>query len=164
MANTPNPSPRAQAILRAIEGEAQARRRRLDSSSSTAGATALLPDATLGDSVDRLTRLVDEVVAQTENIRGRVQQIEASLDALSGVLAESHAPTQQMAAAAPVLIAEQPSGQARLTAIEMAVSGNSRGEVKTHLTRELGVSDPAPILADVFGADAADSVRMPWRE
>jgi hypothetical protein len=47
-------------------------------------------------------------------------------------------------------------------AIEMAVSGSSRGEVGDRLAHDFGVSDPTPFLDDVFGAGSADDSRMPW--
>lgn len=51
---------------------------------------------------------------------------------------------------------------ARLVAIEMAVTGASRGEVGARLKAEYGIADPRAILDDVFGAGSAASSRMPW--
>lgn len=163
MTHTTDLSPRAQAILRAIKSEADANREDEPAAVDLHG-TAVSPQAPLGESVERLTALVDQVVAHTENIRARVRRIEDSLDALSGALAARAVtepePSSTTAASEPPASG---SHQERLIAIEMAVSGSSRGEVGARLVEEFGVTDPEPILDDVFGAHSADSVRMPWR-
>ncbi len=51
---------------------------------------------------------------------------------------------------------------ARLVAIEMAVAGFTRSEVRDRLTREYGLADPLEILDDVFGAGSDGDSRMPW--
>ena len=53
---------------------------------------------------------------------------------------------------------------ARLVAIEMAVGGSSRAEVEQHLRDELGVSDPEPLLDDVFGVASTAGSRLAWGE
>jgi hypothetical protein len=53
---------------------------------------------------------------------------------------------------------------ARLVAIEMAVGGSARSEVEQHLRVELGVSDPQPLLDDVFGATSHAGSRLAWGE
>jgi hypothetical protein len=68
------------------------------------------------------------------------------------------APTQNGAPEIPV-----PSA-ARLVAIEMAVGGASRAEVEQHLRRELGVSEPEPLLDDVFGVASGAGSRLAWGE
>ena len=212
MTKTHDPSPRAQAILRAIENEAQARRERTAGEGSPGAytpPTAPIPPRTattpseappaypappvepLGEAADRLMRLVDHVVMQTEGVRARVREVEESLDILSSKLAEPATIKPAIASPAPlaepepdpepVVIVDVPapvvpqpvapepapaapdeSDGARLMAIEMAVSGSSRGEVGTRLTEDFHVADPAPILDDVFGAGSPDSTRMPW--
>jgi hypothetical protein len=164
MTHTTDLSPRAQAILRAIKSEAEANRR-VEPPAVISYGTAGSPEIPLGESVERLTALVDQVVAHTENIRARVRRIEDSLDALSGALAAPAVSEPELTspAADPQQAPAGSSHQERLIAIEMAVSGSSRGEVGERLTQEFGVTDPEPILADVFGAHSADSVRMPWR-
>jgi hypothetical protein len=85
----------AQAILRAIENEAQARRRRIDEDRSrhaqanTGDQPAIGAHRTtdLRDAADRLMALVDHVVAHTEGVRTRVREVEQSLDLLSEQLA-----------------------------------------------------------------------------
>jgi hypothetical protein len=215
MTQPPDPSPRAQAILRAIENEAQARRERAEGERvrgsykpPTAPLPPSLPAEPLGEAADRLMRLVDHVVAQTEGVRARVREVEESLDILSSKLSETatiklatEEPEEGPAPVAvaepdpepepepepvpePVVIIDPPapapivpdpapepaastpvadeSDGARLMAIEMAVSGSSRGEVGSRLTEDFHVADPAPILDDVFGAGSPDSTRMPW--
>jgi hypothetical protein len=196
MTQTPEPSPRAQAILRAIENEAQARRER---SERLGVADATPPAEPLAQTADRLMRLVDHVVAQTEGVRARVREIEQSLDLLSDKLSEpvmagSSSPEtlkpetlkpELPAEPAPPPVAEIPtpvvqtppaapieppapepvapeSDGARLMAIEMAVSGSSRGEVGDRLAHDFGVADPTPFLDDDYGAGSADDSRMPW--
>jgi hypothetical protein len=129
-----------------------------------ASAPATSPDTErLDDAADRLMRLIDHVVAQTEGVRARVRQVETSLDLLSRKLSApatlKHA-TDVVAEPNPAPADE--SDRARLMAIEIALSGGSRGEVSDRLTQEFGVADPTPILDDVFGAGSADSSRMPW--
>jgi hypothetical protein len=53
---------------------------------------------------------------------------------------------------------------ARLVAIEMAVGGSSRAEVEEHLRERLGVTDPEPLLDDVFGAASHAGSRLAWGE
>jgi hypothetical protein len=172
MSQTPDLSPRAQAILRAIENEARARREGREAPTGAPSAVdrrrSEPPAPTVADAADRLIRLVDYAVAQTDHMRAHITRVEESLDTLSGVLTQpavpapvltrTAAPTPETATAAP----KQPRDEVRLIAIEMALSGSSRGEVGMHLLQELGVADPATVLDDVFGAGSADSTRMPW--
>jgi hypothetical protein len=53
---------------------------------------------------------------------------------------------------------------ARLVAIEMAVGGSSRAEVEAHLRDALGISEPAPLLDDVFGVASTAGSRLAWGE
>jgi hypothetical protein len=53
---------------------------------------------------------------------------------------------------------------ARLVAIEMAVGGSSRAEVETHLRDGLGVTEPEPLLDDVFGVASTAASRLAWGE
>ena len=117
----------------------------------------------LHDAGDRLMALVDHVVEQTEGVRVRVREVEESLDLLSAELAGLERGDQEMVVRAPVRAAPLEGSQAaRLTAIEMAVSGCSRGEVAQRLRQEFQTADATPILDDVFGAGSHDSSRMPW--
>jgi hypothetical protein len=53
---------------------------------------------------------------------------------------------------------------ARLVAIEMAVGGSSRAEVEEHLRVRLGVTEPEPLLDDVFGVTSTAGSRLAWGE
>lgn len=53
---------------------------------------------------------------------------------------------------------------ARLVAIEMAVGGSSRAEVEEHLRVRLGVTEPEPLLDDVFGVTSTAGTRLAWGE
>jgi hypothetical protein len=71
---------------------------------------------------------------------------------------EEPAPAQNGAPEIPV-----PSA-ARLVAIEMAVGGSSRAEVEQHLREKLGVTEPEPLLDDVFGVASTAGSRLAWGE
>ena len=90
-------------------------------------------------------------------------------------LAESSSPATGPArsSAGPEQEAPEPAAQngapeipvpsaARLVAIEMAVGGSSRAEVERHLRDELSVSEPAPLLDDVFGTASTAGSRLAW--
>jgi len=47
-------------------------------------------------------------------------------------------------------------------AIQMASAGSTRGDIRGHLTRALGVPDPEATLDEIFGAGTADDARVPW--
>lgn len=51
---------------------------------------------------------------------------------------------------------------ARLVALQMAVAGGNRGDVEAHLRATFGISDPAPILDDVFGPGSDTEKRVAW--
>ena len=52
-------------------------------------------------------------------------------------------------------------GAARLVALQMAVSGSSRGDVAVHLSREFAMKDPHEILDEVFGAGFPETETSP---
>lgn len=56
----------------------------------------------------------------------------------------------------------QGSDDMRLVAMRMAAAGQTRNQVGDHLHHSMGVTDPEPILAEVFGAGSAGSARVPW--
>ena len=92
---------------------------------------------------------------------------EEVVDVQPADLAPSPREPQVEAALDPVLASEPVAEHsefdgARLMAIEMAVSGSSRGEVGERLTQDFHIADPAPILDDVFGEGSPESSRMPW--
>ena len=51
---------------------------------------------------------------------------------------------------------------ARMVAIQMASSGSTRGDVRGHLSRNLGIPDPERTLDEIFGAGTGDEARVPW--
>jgi hypothetical protein len=73
--------------------------------------------------------------------------------------AEAPAPDAAPAQRVPTSAAHD---AARLVAIEMAVSGDTREMVGRRLREEFGLSDPKPVLDDVFGRGTASGSRMPW--
>ena len=52
--------------------------------------------------------------------------------------------------------------EARMVAIQMAAGGSTRGVVREHLHRSLGVPEASGILDEVFGAGTAEGDRVPW--
>lgn len=53
------------------------------------------------------------------------------------------------------------SSSARLVAVDMAQDGATREEVETYLRDELGIEEPAPILDEVFPAQAEPATAQP---
>ena len=49
-----------------------------------------------------------------------------------------------------------------MTAIQMASHGSTRGDVRGHLSRNLGIPDPERMLDEIFGAGTPDDARVPW--
>jgi hypothetical protein len=52
--------------------------------------------------------------------------------------------------------------EVRTVAIQMAAGGGTRGDVREHLHRTLGVSEATGILDEVFGAGSGEQDRVPW--
>jgi hypothetical protein len=52
--------------------------------------------------------------------------------------------------------------EVRTVAIQMAAGGGTRGDVREHLHRSLGVSEATGILDEVFGAGSGEQDRVPW--
>ncbi|MCO5327300.1 MAG: hypothetical protein M9964_09655 [Solirubrobacterales bacterium] len=52
--------------------------------------------------------------------------------------------------------------EARMAAIQMAASGATRGAVREHLQRTLGLADPVPVLDEVFGPGSGEDAQVPW--
>lgn len=133
----------------------------------------------------RLLALIERVALQAAEIRRRLDLLSAAVDRAEADLGagpaqapaapvEAPAPAPQAAVpptapapAAPApaapASATQPGDAARLVAIEMAVAGASRLEVRDRLTNEYGVEDVTTLLDSVFGRDIGDHGRMPWR-
>ena len=51
---------------------------------------------------------------------------------------------------------------ARTTAIQMAAAGSTRGAVRVHLERLLGVGGATGILDEVFGPGSGEGAQVPW--
>ena len=49
-----------------------------------------------------------------------------------------------------------------MIAIQMAASGATRGAVREHLHRALGVAATSGILDEVFGPASGEDARVPW--
>jgi hypothetical protein len=89
-----------------------------------------------------------------------------------GLVAAAPADTAARASVPPPTGTAAPAGDApadvsnaaRLVAIEMAVGGSSRADVERHLRTGFGVSDPAPLLDDVFGSESHAGSRLAWGE
>lgn len=52
--------------------------------------------------------------------------------------------------------------EARMVAIQMAASGATRGGVREHLHRALGLGDTGTVLDEVFGPGSAEGAQVPW--
>ena len=52
--------------------------------------------------------------------------------------------------------------EAKMVAIQLAATGATRGGVRDHLQRGLGVADPGVILDEVFGVGSREDTRVPW--
>lgn len=52
--------------------------------------------------------------------------------------------------------------QARMVAIQMAATGATKGGVREHLHRTLGLGDAGPVLDEVFGPGSDEGARVPW--
>jgi hypothetical protein len=52
--------------------------------------------------------------------------------------------------------------EAKMTAIQMATSGATRGGVRDHLERARGILDATSILDEIFGSGSRDDTRVPW--
>jgi vacuolar-type H+-ATPase subunit H len=52
--------------------------------------------------------------------------------------------------------------RAREAAIQMAAAGTTRSQVASYLRGSLGVSEPEPLLDEIFGAGTAGDARVPW--
>ena len=51
---------------------------------------------------------------------------------------------------------------ARMVAIQMAAAGVTRGSVRAHLIRGLGIANVEPILDELFGPGTGDHSTVPW--
>jgi hypothetical protein len=52
--------------------------------------------------------------------------------------------------------------EAKMTAIQMATSGATRGGVREHLEGARGILDSTDILDEIFGPGSRDDARVPW--
>jgi hypothetical protein len=49
-----------------------------------------------------------------------------------------------------------------MVAIQMAASGATRGAVREHLHRALGLADTGSVLDEVFGPGSGEDAQVPW--
>ena len=120
--------------------------------------------------VERATELMrrledsDEVRRAVEGLAGEVADL--SEQAGDGSPAQEPTPEAQNGDSRSAPAASQsgfePAEEARLMALQMAMTGRTRGEVEADLRHGLGVEEPESILDDVFGKGTPPSERIPW--
>ena len=94
----------------------------------------------------RVRDLAEDALARADVARAGLEDLLSAVERLRGELSNGSAPRP---AASPTPAADL--DEARLVALEMAVSGRSREEVERHLLGAYGGSDTDAVLADVFG-------------
>jgi hypothetical protein len=81
----------------------------------------------------------------------------------SPVQAPSQPPWQPPVAPNPALPASwRELDDARMIAIQLAGTGNTRADVRGHLHRALGIVDAEPTLDEIFGRGTGEDARVPW--
>jgi hypothetical protein len=143
----PDLSPRARMILDEVERDALTRRAAIRGTAIAAPAPA--PASAPDDGYARLVELADELVAQADRARHWLERLDAAL-AVAGDAGQ------------PTGLGEIPD-RARLAAVELAVAGLTRAEVRRALVAEHGLARPDALLDAVFGAQAPGDARMPLR-
>jgi hypothetical protein len=143
----PDLSPRARLILDEVERDALTRRAAIRGTAIAAPAPA--PASAPDDGYARLVELADELVAQADRARHWLERLDAAL----AVAGDAGQPTD---------LGEIPD-RARLAAVELAVAGLTRAEVRRALVAEHGLARPDALLDAVFGAQAPGDARMPLR-
>jgi hypothetical protein len=143
----PDLSPRARLILDEVERDALTRRAAIRGTAIAAPAPA--PASAPDDGYARLVELADELVAQADRARHWLERLDAAL-AVAGDAGQ------------PTGLGEIPD-RARLAAVELAVAGLTRAEVRRAMIAEHGLARPDALLDAVFGAQAPGDARMPLR-
>jgi hypothetical protein len=143
----PDLSPRARLILDEVERDALTRRAAIRGTAIAAPAPA--PASAPDDGYAHLVELADELVAQADRARHWLERLDAAL-AVAGDAGQ------------PTGLGEIPD-RARLAAVELAVAGLTRAEVRRALVAEHGLARPDALLDAVFGAQAPGDARMPLR-
>jgi hypothetical protein len=143
----PDLSPRARLILDEVERDALTRRAAIRGTAIAAPAPA--PASVADDGYARLVELADELVAQADRARHWLERLDAAL-AVAGDAGQ------------PTGLGEIPD-RARLAAVELAVAGLTRAEVRRAMIAEHGLARPDALLDAVFGAQAPGDARMPLR-
>jgi hypothetical protein len=143
----PDLSPRARLILDEVERDALTRRATIRGTAIAAPAPA--PASAPDDGYARLVELADELVAQADRARHWLERLDAAL-AVAGDAGQ------------PTGLGEIPD-RARLAAVELAVAGLTRAEVRRAMIAEHGLARPDALLDAVFGAQAPGDARMPLR-
>jgi ketosteroid isomerase-like protein len=111
---------------------------------------------TLAATRRQLADVADDLIEQAAEIRRQWAKLGDALRA-AGV----EPPDEALAALSeddePAVAVAAGSASARLAAVDMAQEGASRDEVDAFLREELSVTDPTPILDEVFGAAPPES-------
>lgn len=118
----------------------------------------------------------EPVVAAEVEVEFEEDKVEIEIDQNGAEPAEAEAAPEGVPEAGPADVVElhppdEPAGDRgdellgpRLVALQMAVAGGNRGEVEGHLRRAFDLSDPQPILDDVFGRGTSPGTRVAWPE
>jgi vacuolar-type H+-ATPase subunit H len=163
------------AAVTVIDDAEQQARRHLEAAEAEA-------DRIVAERLAAIADLTDSLIAQTEEIDGRSQQLVASLEEVkrhlagngvaAGAMRPSHlaavAPAPEAAfevsdlegpaVAEPAVLRTEPNeagspAGARLLATQMAVSGNSRAEIDARLRHGFDIEDTTSILDAILGAE-----------
>jgi hypothetical protein len=97
------------------------------------------------DPAARLLTVVEAVTARAEEARRRLDELSATLDDLAVHVDARPTDSAPARPAAPV------ASPARLAAIELAISGATRGQAVEQLGAQFPGVDLEPVLDDVYG-------------
>jgi hypothetical protein len=124
---------------------------------------AAVPDAAAGAPTPKqMLAFLQRVIAEAGELRGRLDALYAELEATAARLTAAFGEGPKLTAvaaagaevppAAPPASAElHPASPAMSVAIEMAVLGHSRDEVRARLTDAFSIAQPDEIVDAVFG-------------
>lgn len=153
---------RVDAILGDVRQEAD----RILEDARRRAASATTDDEALAYRRRRLLELYETLIARTEVVLARLDEVEFGRDSLGRMLravsqAADELTDEVRTASSPALTVE--GGGERQQAIRMAAAGATRGEVEAQLRSLSGQPDaPVNVLDDVFGPASADDSRVPW--
>jgi len=123
---------------------------------------AAVPDAATGaPTPQQMHAVLQRALVETTALRGRLDALHAELEVAAAQLATTFGELPKLTAvapgpqaAAPVASRPDPPSPAMSVAIEMAVAGCSRDEVRARLTDAFSIADPGAIVDAVFGPAA----------